>query len=419
MSTALTAPPRTADYVPGPLFDFPHRMRRFQLRDVPNMLYDARIQLGLRMIKGPILSNAEFEIESDDERIVEFVKDQTEKFWNTSAVKALKAIEWGFSGSEALYELDPDDGMLKFDRLKGDLHAFDLDAYSHQGQLVGFTVRGSRRDDGSEDNPIWIGGMRAFWHVHQRDQNPWYGVPRLKGAWEPWFEGRVDGGGKDLRRVYFHKFALRGEILYHPTGQDARGKDYNTLAVEMLQHRRSGGSLAIQDDRDTAGNRRWELIEASAGPGGTEIIDYNAKLDDEKLEGMGIPPEVVAAEGTGAFAGRKIPMEAFFSMEQEIVDCLLMDWKDQILTPLVQLNFGPKADYMLQAKKLIEQFATDSTDLPQTEQQQQEPPPPVQQPMQMAQPDRKQMLRQTQKMFDLRDEEVDFVDRFTSNRNGQ
>ena len=51
------------------------------------------------------------------------------------------------------------------------------------------------------------------------------------------------------------------------------------------------------------------------------------------------------AEGTGAYAGRRIPMEAFYAMLQEILFWLITDVDQQVLRQLVAVNFGPQLEY--------------------------------------------------------------------------
>ena len=94
----------------------------FSLTAALEMLTDPRINLGLWLIKGPILSKTRFFVDCDNPDVKEFLKTQITRFWRMSSVKAMKAIEWGYGCSEAMYKVAG--GLIHFDMLK-DLHSLD------------------------------------------------------------------------------------------------------------------------------------------------------------------------------------------------------------------------------------------------------------------------------------------------------
>lgn len=319
---------------------------------VPMMMTDPRVKFGLRMIKGPILANARFFVadpRSSDTRqsnLKKFLIKQITRFWRSSAVKALSAVEWGWSGSEALYERRRN-GILEFDSLRN-IYQPDSRVLVAGGKLTGMTVRHVKGRQGK----VMLGGPKAFWHVVSREINPWYGESRLFGAYEPWTEFYTDGGAKDIRRLYYHKFAYTGEVGYFPEGTTATPdgayqKANRDLMLEILEKRKTGAVAAFPNTTDDTGNPNWRIDPATNTVGGAaaDMSQYHADLKDEIWEGMGIPTEVAIAEGTGAFAGRRIPQIAFFSMLQELVNWLIFDFNEQILSPLVRLNFGVDPDY--------------------------------------------------------------------------
>ena len=57
--------------------------------------------------------------------------------------------------------------------------------------------------------------------------------------------------------------------------------------------------------------------------------------------GIGVPPELVKAGGTGSgYSGRSIPREAFLDGQQRIADAMLQIFVEQVVKPLVLWNFG-------------------------------------------------------------------------------
>ena len=97
---------RAAEYAPRivPLPFVIGRLRPpFAFWTIDAMLADSKINYGLWLLRGPILTRAEFEIEAEDEVQEAFIKDQVDRFWSVGAPIALEAFEWGYSGSEVIY----------------------------------------------------------------------------------------------------------------------------------------------------------------------------------------------------------------------------------------------------------------------------------------------------------------------------
>lgn len=360
----LLGPPITAEYAPlhYGMYYLPSINRhrpRFAAVYIREMLADPRVAFGLWLIKGPILQNARFKIEIDEghDDVREFLVKNVTRFWRTSASRALKAVEWGWSGSEVMFRMR--DEKIHFDTLK-DIASPDTHVVTLDGQLVGMNVK-NVPDPRGHRRRIYIGVPKCLWHVHDRHHSAWYGRSRLFGAYPSWWEQWSEGGYRDIRRLWFHKNAYDGGKIYHPTGsvkRDTTGiavpaKDY---AREMIEQHRTGGVWAFPNTRDAAGNFAWVHEPPQSNPPPDSIIPYGESLRDEVWEGMGIPPEVARAEGTGAFAGRRVPQQAFYATLQELVQWLMFDFDQQVLRTLVLLNFGD-VDYEITPFGLIRQAA--------------------------------------------------------------
>lgn len=320
----------------------------FNLRFVPEMLYDSRITFGLNLLKGPILANSQFFVNVEDappeiqDELKKFLIKNITRFWRNSASRSLEAIDYGYAGHEVLYKVE--DNKLQFDILKG-FNALDIKPVTVSGKIIGLII--TKGVEGQE-GPLFIGGAKAFWHVHWRQFNPWFGRSRLFSAFVPWIEKWTDGGFRDLRRLFWHKFALDGGTLYHPPG-DTRLEDGGTMANKDIARRimeaaKSGGTRTFPNTTKD-GQRAWDHIPPAPGNPPAGMEEYGSDLNDEMLEALGIPPEVARAVGTGAFAGRRIPQQAFFSILTELVIMLMSDADQQIFRNLVEFNFGPKIPY--------------------------------------------------------------------------
>ena len=86
----------------------------FTQHTIERMEIDPRVKFGLSLIKGPMISKAKFKVESDSEEVKEYVIKMINSFWGNGAIQALKAVEWGHSGSEVLYKHDEKNGQIVY-----------------------------------------------------------------------------------------------------------------------------------------------------------------------------------------------------------------------------------------------------------------------------------------------------------------
>lgn len=357
--------PLTADYQPNHYGDTNQslRMPPFTLHYVPVMMRDYRIRLGMRTIKGPILMRAQFSIQGDDSLakgnpVYDWIKETITRFWTLSAPTAMKAYEWGYSCSEQLWKIE--DGQLKFDRLKP-LHSLDARCWTVDGKIKGATIRnvpGKKQCN--------LVGMKMFWHVHDREANNYYGLSRLYGAFVPWNDKYGEGGHRDSEKLWMRKYAYDGGILYHPPGMSqislpngavAAIISNKDLAREMLDKKKNGGTMTLPNTLISDGSssgRAWEYVPPTAAEPPLALFEQGDKYDDRMLEGLGVPPEILTADGTGAFAGRAIPMQSFFASEQELLTAICTDMYEQILRPGVDAVFGPGIPFNVVPFPLLE-----------------------------------------------------------------
>ncbi|MBW1953234.1 MAG: hypothetical protein JRI66_09155 [Deltaproteobacteria bacterium] len=316
----------------------------FNVFFVREMLADPRVTFGLYLIKGPLLANARFFIDCDNAEVKSFLRSTVNRFWRNGALIALKAVEWGYSCSEVIYRLA--DGLIHYDQLKH-LNSIDCRVFTSEGKLAGASVRGIPSRDGG---PV-LYPPRLLWHVHNRHENRWYGESRLKGAYLPWLEKWDKGGFRDSRRLFLYKFAFGGETGYYPPGTtvDEQGNPISnqSLMLQMLERKRNGAAVALPAEYTETGQLAWRIEPQAPPPISPLYPEWGTRLDDEIWEGMGIPAEVARAEGTGAYAGRRVPLVAFYTILQMIANSLAEDLNTQILRPLVERNFGPGVHFDL------------------------------------------------------------------------
>jgi hypothetical protein len=352
-------PPITKNYVPTVYFSiwsYISKTPPFTLLNVSNMLADFRIRWGLWMLKGPIMSKGKFFIKTEDAEVKEYLIKTVTRFWRTSAIRALKAIEWGYSCNEALYRTGEQDGLIHFHSLK-DIHSYDARALTRDGHISAaniYRVPKKEAISAASNQKVTLYGPRKLWHTHARELHPFYGQSRLYGAYLPWIEIWTDGGYRDSRRLFFHKYAFDGGGLYVPegttnVGDDGTGRPRNVanmvLGRDIIDKKKTGGTTILPGITDDQGKRKWEPIPPTINPTPAGLMEYGEILKDEMWEGMGIPPEIARAQGTGSYAGRVVPLMGFYSILQELIYWLIHDADEQIFRPLVDFNFGEGREY--------------------------------------------------------------------------
>lgn len=353
----LTGPPLTGDYVAAPsaigsllgALGGRYRRPRFSLGEVNWMLEDPRILLGLYFIKGPILAKTRFWLECKDKVLKEFLADGITTFWRKCASSVLTAVEWGFSCGECIFALG-NDNRIHFTGYKK-LGVKDCRPLTLQGALVGASVQNVPTDVGKRKINLFT--PKVLWHVHGREHNPWWGQSRIKGSYLPWIESWEEGGFRDSRRLFFYKYAYAGGQIWHPPGGtpieapdgSSVGWQSNKKRAQEMAEKYRNGAVLIWPNTQQDGNYAWRFEPAQMGTPPTGLIEYGKDLRQEMVEGMGVPVELIEPIGTGAYAGRRIPMDAFLSTLHDIACWLIADFDDQVLRPLAERNFGTGLEY--------------------------------------------------------------------------
>lgn len=326
-----------------PIFNYPI---------IEEMLMDPRIQFGLMLIKGPIMADTRFKVKGESSEVEEFVIDQLNRFWKNCIGRVLEGIEWGYSSSEVLYEMSADGDLVL-----GGLNSFnskDVKVVAKNGVRHGIVVQ-NVRSYGYDFNQIYLGGPKHFHYTHWRHFNKYYGRSRLWSTLIPWWEIWTKGGYRDTRRLWFGKNAFNGGMIRYPKGKTnipGRGEvDNHDLAIEMATKMATGAVAVAPSTRSSSlRENEWDWMfeptRPNSVPGG--LLEYGALLRIEIFESLGIPYEVVEAsgnEGFGSSSGRTIPLLAYNAILFEIIQDILKDFDEQILSFLVMMKFKKKMKY--------------------------------------------------------------------------
>jgi hypothetical protein len=346
----------------------------FSLLTAEMMTFDPKVTIALAVRNG-LLMNAEVEVADGRPEVMEFIAAQWERIWQNEGSKILDAKNFGFAGFEAMYREAPRgsrwDGRLLFDKLK-DFHPRDIRPLIRKSEIVGLTLRNVKGKKANRDEvqglirspgsagkvPIW--SPKSLWLTYGFKYGNLFGQALLEHAYGPWHEKHMRGGAIKLRQLRMVKDAWVGDVLRYPTGWSQRMPDGRMItgrdvAREVGENRYSGGVVGIPSDRDANGHELFGYETPSSVDGATGVFDYCDKLDTEILEALETPIEVLEALSSGSgFSGRSIPFIALLAILQEEFAEYVRQIDEQILRPLVRINFAVEPYYEIRPKSLIE-----------------------------------------------------------------
>lgn len=324
---------------------------------IPAMERDPHLVYGIKMLRAPILTKAKYEVTSDMPEVQDFVDKQIKRFWAVGLPLSLTSMEWGFNGAEVIYRWKKKTQLLEFDKLRF-LRPHDVTPVVRNGSLQGILIR-RIRDPGnnSPNQEKFLKLPKVLWSVHEKRHDRWFGKSVYEGAFIPWYETWQPKGFRNIRHLAMYKYSFDGGCVKYPEGatQDPiTGENIpNVLIAEQMADRReAGATLVLPSLNQEYGGWEYEPAAGMTIPEG--LFQYGDDLRNEKWEGIGVPPEIVQDESGGSFAGRRVPQQGFYSAIQEKSDEQLFDFDEQVLRYLVRLNFGPDADYDVEAVPIIQ-----------------------------------------------------------------
>lgn len=381
----LLRKPATSNYQPTTtdrMTAKPKDLPDFTFMTIRQMLYDPTLRLGLGMRCAPIYATEwaypepgdsgkvawKPGIKANREDVAEFVERQLNKLMMFGCETLLKSQIWGWSGAEVEYEFNEETKLVEFagllERRSADVRALEVD-----GELAGVSFRNVRRD-GEKTGEVKLLFPFAIWSNFNAEDGHYYGLSVLHGSYSPWADKWFPDGAMDVRRKFMTRESYRGARLWYPEGStktvNENGQEVNTpngnIARQILENIKAGFIFGGPSTMDpNTGERKWVFEDSEVSGNPAHILQYPHDLDVEELRGIEIPDDVLMSEATGAWAGKAVPMQAFFlGLERFRLNSLIKPFDQQVLRFLVRLNFGPNAFYEVHAKPFIEQYGLNS-----------------------------------------------------------
>lgn len=340
----------------------PRDLPPFSFFTIYNMLIDPQVRLCLAIRCAPLFG-AEWGFEKEGAwqsgiqarrpEVGAYVQRQLDRIWHRHLHDIAQAQIWGWSAGEVTLKLGQSQ-LVEIARLEP-RRAEDCRLVLAAGSPVGVQVarvQGVSTVDLAFPN-CWI-------HHHNPQPGEHYGQSVLLGAYSPWCDKWLDGGALDVRRLFMHKDAYGGTDLGYPDGESfidglPTPVPNRDIARQIVEQIRAGNVITRPSERDERGNERWPLTRATIPANPQHILQYPKDLDDEIRVGIGIADGVIDDGGTGSWAGRRIPMAAFYASLDAWMVAIIGDLTRQVFEPLVMLNWGRAEEFEIRWKPLAEQ----------------------------------------------------------------
>lgn len=312
---------------------------------------------------------------SPDPKIAQFILSLCERWWQR-AVPLLQedGYPYGWAPGEHVYK--EVEGMMVWSHLKT-FHPSDGHVLTYNYQPVGIRVkniRGKQPVDlhfASESIPA-----KACWYAHMPRAGSLYGRSQYSAAWRPWRRLGWRDALEQIIDAACYRAGYKGPVVRHPTGHSAPTskigvpatqtdgggrprRENRDVARQIIEWMKAGAGITLSSEEYEGGGKKWDVEWPDHVMDVRPLIEAARYLEDHIMLGIGVPPELVRAGGTGSgYSGRSIPREAFLDGQQRVADALLQLFVEQVLRPLVLWNFGD-ISFNVQVKSLLKSQSDD------------------------------------------------------------
>lgn len=297
---------------------------------------------------------------SANSSVAQFVLAHAQRLW-AECVPQLQdgGYPYGWAPGEHVYK--EVDGRLVWSHMK-DFHPSDSFVLLQDFVPVGIRVKGVRGKNAPVD--LWFASgaipAKACWYAHRARFGHLYGRSQLTGAWRPWRRLGWRDGVEQVIDAAIYRGGYAGPVVKHPpetmqtaksgvpaTQNDGAGhprRDARDTARQMVEYAKAGAGFTMSSAQYTAaqgGGAKWSIDWPTQVMDVMPLVKAANYVEDQIFYGIGVPPELIRASGTGSgYSGRNIPREAFLCAQQPVANAFLKMLVDQVIRPLVLLNFG-------------------------------------------------------------------------------
>jgi len=307
------------------------------------MRLDPQVALGLAAIKAPVMNvtrDGAWWIEGGSDEIRQLVSDLIRPLIRPLFRSCLNAVEFGHQAHEKVWELRtvPGGTFYAYRKLK-DLEPGTFELFADEnGRYAGLKQP-------HMDKPI--PPAKTFVMTLNKEWGNLYGRGRLDACYEPWYWSSII---YLFANRYFERKADPVMKAYGPpemrlnpeTGAEEHALDSLNTTLASL---RSSGSIALPDERDEHGNRRWDVEYLLDDQRGEMFKSYLEHLDAKKLRALFVPERSLTQDGSvGSHAAARQYADTFLLMEAGLLQDIVGQVNEFVIQPLIELNFGRAVD---------------------------------------------------------------------------
>lgn len=322
------------------------------------MLLNPTIYLARKITHAPLKAAPWTYSGADDsvpEDRVEFVKQALEPLRRTFMMDVLRALDFGFTPMEKVWEVKPVNGKLQL--VYGKLKPLSHKVSSPMLDRATGAFRGIK--NAAPGATVILPPNKSFWFVNDGGVADWWGTPRnevARKAWMNW-EQTIDKLGK-----YESLSAGPIPLVQYPTGQghNASGNkvDNFEIAQQLMAALTKGNGVLMPKILDQAAR---ELARIMQGGDISQLYAWTISFLETKQSRVKdflepavhferlmmrawVVPERTATEGAhGTKAEAETQGDLVLSMGQDLMGDIVQCVNRWLVNPLLVFNFGPDA----------------------------------------------------------------------------
>ncbi len=337
-------------------------MPLFTLWTARQMLTDPTVKFAL-VIRNAAVSAARVKIESEKDETWEFVNDQWENLWGKHQNKLMRAKENGYGAYQIMYKEEETSGNLVIEGCK-EFAPQDVRAIRLFGQPGGFRLHNRnlvKSDKKREHTTRYLKFPRALWLSYDARYESMYGRSVMRNAYLPWFEKWMNHGAKKSQQMRMIKDAYPQLIGWYDQNEKIRLPNGDIVTAQnvmrsLLANLFTSGTATLPSNMNDQNSRKWDITRLPDAGDPSRMFRWTEELNEDIYRGMSVPSEVISAASSGSgYSGRSIPMAVFLQSCQQEFNDYLAAIDDQVIRPLVRMNFGHD-DYQMRPLSLLQTF---------------------------------------------------------------
>lgn len=337
-------------------------VRTFTVADVPAMMDDDQVSLGLEYVKIPIAqAPIAVKVEGADPAAKEWTDDLVQRIWNALIPKLDLSLCYGENAYEAMYKKDP--------KAPGCWDFVDFDVAPpmssipwvvndriamiavHESSMVsGYSYYWFETDELGPDTSILEGAgvyrpAKGIWIANDPLTSRWFGRSILRAAHLRWRAKNMPDGALENFAKATYRASFSGLLIRYPAGESIVDESGNIIPSEqyadfLLQVIKSGSNVRLPATVENMPG--WSIEQYATTPVDLSKLqvplDY---LDKGIMRGMGIPDEILTHDGnTGGYSRSLVSIDAFYSRGETRALGFLPTIMTDIVNPLGRQRYG-------------------------------------------------------------------------------